>query len=124
MSVTRASCGSCSSRNSVGGRYFSGEVETFYEIVLVHPGEAGQAGSEARVISTNVTLDSDDEGDAEPYLELRQMRMGEMRLTPTEKDAFSVGAITLEFQRDRHGKVSAVYFDVGRSRDVRAERIR
>ena len=68
--------------------------------------------------------DSDDEGDAEPYLELRQMRMGEMRLTPTEKDTFGVGAITLEFQRDSHGTVSAVYFDVGRSRDVRAERIR
>jgi len=106
------------------GRYFSGEVETFYEIVLVHPGEAGREGPATRVISTNVTLDSDDEGDAEPYLELRQMRMGEMRLTPTEKDTFSVGAITLEFQRDRHGAVSAVYFDVGRSRDVRAERIR
>ena len=103
------------------GRYFSDEVETFYEVVLMHPGEAGRAGSEARVISTNVTLDAEDEGDAEPYLELRQMRMGEMRLTPTEKDTFGVGAITLEFQRDRLGTVSAVFFDVGLRRDDRAE---
>ncbi len=85
------------------GRFFAEEVETFYEVVLVHP-------------------DEDEEG--EPYLEARQLRMGEMRLSPTEEDTFSTGGLTLEFERDRHGAVSAVYLDAGRTRDVRAERIR
>lgn len=87
------------------GRYFAEEVETFYEIVLVHP-------------------DEDEDEDAEPHLELRQLRLGEMRMSPTEEDVFTAGGLTLEFERDRHGAVSAVYFDVTRSRDVRAERVR
>jgi CubicO group peptidase (beta-lactamase class C family) len=85
------------------GRFFAEEVETFYEVVLVHP-------------------DEDEEG--EPYLEARQLRMGEMRLRPTKEDTFSTGGLTFEFERDRHGAVSAIYIDAGRTRDVRAERIR
>jgi hypothetical protein len=85
------------------GRYFSDEIETFYEVVLVHQ--------------------EDEEEDA-PYLEFRQLRMGERRLAATAADTFRAGGLTLEFERDRHGAVSAVYLDMGRSRDVRAERIR
>ena len=85
------------------GRYFSEEVETFYDVVLVHPEEGEEA---------------------EPYLEFRQLRMGEMRLAATQADTFSAGGLTLDFERDRHGVVSAIYLDMTRSRDVRAERIR
>jgi len=85
------------------GRFFAEEVETFYEVALVHP-EEGEEG--------------------EPYLEMRQLRMGEMRLSSGEMDTFSAGGLTLEFERNRHGAVSAVYLDVGRTRDVRAERVR
>jgi len=85
------------------GRYFSEEIETFYDVVLIHP-------------------EDDEEG--EPYLEARQLRMGEMRLAATTADIFTTGGLTFEFERDRHGAVSAVYLNVGRTRDVRAERIR
>jgi len=85
------------------GRYFAEEIETFYDVVLIHP-------------------EDDEEG--EPYLEARQLRMGEMKLTATEVDTFRAGGLTFEFERDRHGAVSAVYLDMTRSRDVRAERIR
>jgi hypothetical protein len=85
------------------GRYFSEEIETFYDVVLVHP---------------------EDGEEDEPYLEARQLRRGELRLTATEEDTFSAAGMTFEFERDRHGTASAVYLDMTRTRDVRAERIR
>lgn len=85
------------------GRYYSEEIETFYEIRLETP----------------------DEEDAEPRLVMHQLWMGDRPMTATpDEDTFSAqGGITLQFQRDRHGDVTEFYVDVTRTRDVRFVRV-
>jgi hypothetical protein len=77
-------------------------VETFYTVSLVMP----------------------DDGDA-PGLELHQLHFGETSLAPGDADTFTSGVgFTLEFERDRSGRVVAFYIDAARTRDVRAVRVR
>ena len=86
------------------GRFYSDEIETFYTVAVVQ---------------------SEEDPDEEPYLVLRQLRLGEIRLRPTEPDTFVSGnGITLEFERDRAGTVVALYADATRSRDVWFQRVR
>jgi CubicO group peptidase (beta-lactamase class C family) len=86
------------------GRYYSAEIETFYTVTLERP-------------------EDDPEGD--PRLVVSQLRLGEITLRPAERDTFSGGnGVTLEFERDRHGAVIAVYADATRTRDVRFARVR
>jgi len=47
-----------------------------------------------------------------------------MTLSPTAKDTFNGGAITLQLERDRIGQVIGFYVNVARSRDIRFERVR
>jgi hypothetical protein len=103
------------------GRYYSDEIETFYTIELQWPEEDEGAGD------TQAGEEPDEASDEEPepWLVMRQLRIGEARLTPTDRDAFRTArGFSLEFERDRHGDVIAVYADAGRSRDVRFERVR
>ena len=75
------------------GRYFSGEIETFY----------------------TVSLDED-------HLLLKQWRMDDGTLAPGENDHFSGGGFEVSFERDRNGKVIAFYLANGRTRGVRFEK--
>jgi CubicO group peptidase (beta-lactamase class C family) len=91
------------------GRYYSDEIETFYTVELQWPEDEGEEAGE----------------ESAPRLVMRQLRMGEVSMTPTERDAFRTArGFSLEFERDRHGDVIALYADAGRSRDVRFERVR
>lgn len=78
------------------GRYFSAEIETFYEIVL-----------------------EDDE------LVMKHRRI-ESSLGPGEMDRFTGAGTGLNFafERDRNGQVIGFYLDNVRTRDVRFERVR
>lgn len=77
------------------GRYFSEEVETFYEVVV-------------------------DEG----ALVLRHRRLDDIELSPGEEDTFSGGGLTVDFERDRNGRIIAFYMSNVRTRDVRFDRMR
>ncbi len=84
------------------GRYYSDEIETFYTL----------------------SVDVGEGDDAEPRLVANQLRMGDMPLTPGEPESFtSTSNITLEFERDRNGRVVAFYASNARSRDVRFVRL-
>ena len=103
------------------GRFYSDEIETFYTIELQWPEEDERAGD----MQAGEESDEASDGEPEPWLVMRQLRIGEARLTPTDRDAFRTArGFNLEFERDRHGDVIAVYADAGRSRDVRFERVR
>jgi CubicO group peptidase (beta-lactamase class C family) len=85
------------------GRYYSDEIETFYEIRLETP-----------------------EGDdAEPRLVMHQLWAGDrpMSATPDEDTFTAAGGLTMQFERDRHGEVTEFYADVTRTRDVRFVRV-
>jgi len=84
------------------GRYFSDEVESFFEVALE---EADEEGAEAR-------------------LTLRHRRLDDATLAPGEADTFSGGSLTLDFERDRNGEVIGFYMSNGRTRDVRFGRVR
>jgi len=77
------------------GRYFSEEIETFYDIELV---------------------------DGE--LVMHQARLDDASLTPGEEDAFRGGGFGFSFERDRNGRVIGFYLENGRTRNVRFERVR
>jgi CubicO group peptidase (beta-lactamase class C family) len=77
------------------GRYFSEELETFYDVDLVD-------GS----------------------LVLTQRRLDDAPLTAGAEDEFSGGGLSLSFERDRNGVVMGFYVANGRTRDVRFERMR
>ncbi len=78
------------------GRYFSEEIETFYDI----------------------TLESD-------TLVVHHRRRDEANLTVGEtEDAFSGAGFVFSFERDRNDIVIAFYLSNGRTRDVRFERVR
>ena len=81
--------------SAFAGRFFSEEIETFFDVAL-----------------------------DEEALVLRHRRLDEARLTPGERDAFSGGGFTLEFERDRNGSVIGFYLGNVRTRDVRFERVR
>ena len=76
------------------GRYFSEELETFYEIHI--------------------------EGDG---IIARRRRIPDVDLSPGERDRFSGGDLNFTFERDRNGRVIGFYLDNVRTRDVRFERI-
>jgi hypothetical protein len=76
------------------GRYFSEEIETFFDVSL-----------------------------SEDHLVASQRRMGEMDMTPNEVDTFGASMFTLTFERDRNGQLIAFYLSNGRSRDVRFEKM-
>ena len=89
------------------GRFYSEEIETFYDIRLETPG--GEDGE-----------------DAEPRLVLHQLWMGDRPMAATpEEDTFTAlpGNLTLQFERNRHGMVTEFYVDVARTRDVRFVRV-
>lgn len=77
------------------GRYFSEEIETFYQVVV----------------------------DEESLL-LRHRRLDDIELSPGEEDTFSGGGLTLDFERDRSGRIIAFYLSNVRTRDVRFQRMR
>ena len=77
------------------GRYFSREIETFYDLEVV-----------------------------DGVLQLSQRRMGTDDLEPGERDTFSGAGFELSFERDRNGQIISVYVSNGRTRDVRFRRLR
>ena len=77
------------------GRYFSDEVETFYDIVL----EDGE-------------------------LVMKQRRLDDATLVPGRRDTFSGGGFSFRFERDRNDQVIGFYLSNGRTRDVRFGRVR
>lgn len=77
------------------GRYFSEELETFYNVDLLD-------GS----------------------LVVTQRRLDDATLTAGAEDEFSGGGLSLSFERDRNGVVIGFYVANGRTRDVRFERMR
>jgi len=77
------------------GRYFSDEIETFFQIVL----EDGE-------------------------LVMKQRRLDDATLEPGQPDTFSGGGFTFRFERDRNGQVIGFYLSNGRTRDVRFGRVR
>ncbi len=77
------------------GRYFSEEVEAFYDIVL----EDGE-------------------------LVKKHRRLDDATLIPGQPDTFSGGGFTFRFERDRNGQVIGFYLSNGRTRDVRFGRVR
>jgi len=80
---------------AISGRFFSEELETFWELVVVNG-----------------------------KLVARQRRNTDVPLTPSTKDTFTGGAITVTLERDRAGRVIGLYANVTRSRDIRFERVR
>ncbi len=86
------------------GRFYSDEIETFYEIRLEAP---------------------EDDSDAAPRLVLNQLWMGDRVLRPssTEETFTASGGMTVQFERDRHGSISGFYVDVTRSRDIKFVRV-
>lgn len=77
------------------GRYFSEELETFWE---------------ASVVNGKLSLVS--------------RRTEPMPFVPGAKDTFSADDITINFERDRNGQVMAFYAGNGRARNVRFARVR
>lgn len=77
------------------GRFFSDEVETFYDIAV----EDGE-------------------------LVMKQRRLDDATLEPGQPDTFSGGGFTFRFERDRNGQVIGFYLSNGRTRDVRFGRVR
>ncbi len=80
---------------AVSGRFFSEELETFWDIVVAN-------GS----------------------LVAKQRRSADVPLRATVKDTFVGGSVTLTLERDRAGQVIGFYANVARSRDIRFERVR
>jgi len=72
------------------GRYYSDEIETFYVMEM-----------------------------GEEQLTLSQRRLDDIELSPTEKDKFSGGQLSLSFERDRNDQVIGFYLSNGRTRGVR-----
>jgi len=72
------------------GRYYSDEIETFYVMEM-----------------------------GEEQLTLSQRRLDDVELSPTEKDKFSGGQLSLSFERDRNDQVIGFYLSNGRTRGVR-----
>ncbi len=77
------------------GRFFSDEVETFYDITV----EDGE-------------------------LVMKQRRLDDATLEPGQPDTFSGGGFTFRFERDRNDRVIGFYLSNGRTRDVRFGRVR
>ncbi len=77
------------------GRYFSGELETFYTLAL------------------------EDEA-----LVVHHRRRDDANLTPGAQDAFTGGGLIYSFERRRNGDVIGFYVANGRTRDVRFARVR
>ena len=77
------------------GRYFSDEIETFFELVV----EDGA-------------------------LVMKQRRLDDATLEPGRPDTFSGGGFTFRFERDRNDQVIGFYLSNGRTRDVRFGRVR
>lgn len=77
------------------GRYFSDEIETFFDIVP----EDGE-------------------------LVMKQRRLDDATLEPGQPDTFSGGGFTFRFERDRNDQVIGFYLSNGRTRDVRFGRVR
>lgn len=86
---------SASELAAISGRFFSEELETFWDIALV-----------------NGTLVA------------KQRRATDVPLRATAKDTFAGGAVTLTLERDRVGQVIGFYANVARSRDIRFARVR
>ena len=76
------------------GRFYSEELETFYDFAV-------------------------EEGD----LVMRQRRLGRVPLAPGEVDNFSGGSFSFAFERDRNGEVIGFYLSNVRTRDVRFGRV-
>jgi CubicO group peptidase (beta-lactamase class C family) len=76
------------------GRYLSEEVEAFYEVIL-----------------------------RDGALVLTHRRRADETMTPDTTDTFRAGTIRVSFEKDRHGKVIALYMDNQRTRDVRFARL-
>lgn len=77
------------------GRYFSPELETYYEVVV-----------------------------EDSALVVRHRRLDDNRLEPGRADTFSGSSFTFAFERDRNGQVIGFYLSNVRTRDVRFERLR
>lgn len=98
------------------GRYFSEELETFFDVTLQVPGGDAEAGA------------TEEEGTGDgvekaPYLVLEHRRLDDVTLTPDAEDTFSGGSLTLSFERDRNGEVIGFYMSNVRTRDVRFAKI-
>ena len=76
------------------GRFYSEELETFYDFAV----EDGE-------------------------LIMRQRRLGRVVLAPGERDNFAGGSFSFAFERDRNGEVIGFYLSNGRTRDVRFGRV-
>ena len=76
------------------GRFYSEELETFYDFAV----EDGE-------------------------LIMRQRRMGRVALSPGDEDSFSGGSFSFGFERDRNGEVIGFYLSNVRTRDVRFGRV-
>ncbi len=76
------------------GRFFSEEIETFYDFAVEDGG-----------------------------LVVRQRRLGRIALEAGEEDEFSGGGMSFAFERDRNGKVIGFYLSNVRTRDVRFGRV-
>jgi Beta-lactamase/Domain of unknown function (DUF3471) len=77
------------------GRYFSDELETFYDLSV----------ADAKLTATS-------------------RRSTPLPFTPTTRDSFTGGEVTIAFERDRNGTIVAFYAGNGRTRNVRFARIR
>ncbi len=77
------------------GRFFSEEIETFYDVVL-----------------------------EEEELVLKQRRLDDRDLDSGETDTFNAGGMEVSFERDRNDQVIAFYMSNVRTRGVRFERVR
>ena len=76
------------------GRFYSEEIETFYDFAV-------------------------EEGE----LVMRQRRLGRVVLSPGEMDNFAGGSFSFAFERDRNGRVIGFYLSNVRTRDVRFGRV-
>ncbi len=77
------------------GRFFSEELETFYDMVV-----------------------------KDSSLVINQRRMDPNTLAPRAADTFFGSGVTIEFERDRNGRVIGFYASNGRTRGVRFARVR
>ena len=76
------------------GRFYSEELETFYDFAVEDGG-----------------------------LVMRQRRLGRVPLNPGDEDSFSGGGFSFAFERDRNGEVIGFYLSNVRTRDVRFGRV-
>lgn len=72
------------------GRYFSAEIETFYDIMV-----------------------------EDSALVVKQRRMDDVTLVSGAEDAFTANGGPVTFERDKNGQVIGMYLSNGRTRDVR-----